>query len=114
MPSQTQSFSFLGSNNRILMNIAYGTLLQLRWTPKYTGDTKLVGYTPRSWKNYDQEILIETTGETLTVTSTMIHGEGFDLLGKNKKRIQEFITAFENLKKPGRKEIQNGEMPLIS
>ena len=79
------------------MNIAYGTLLQLGWTPQYAGDTKLIGYTPRTWKNYDQEILIETTHETLTVTSTMIHGEGFDMLGKNKKRIQEFITAFENL-----------------
>lgn len=79
------------------MNIAYGTLLQLGWTPQYAGDTKLIGYTPRTWKSYDQEILIETTHETLTVTSTMIHGEGFDMLGKNKKRIQEFITAFENL-----------------
>ena len=97
MPSQTQNFSFPGSNNRILMNIAYGTLLQLGWTPQYAGDTKLIGYTPRTWKSYDQEILIETTHETLTVTSTMIHGEGFDMLGKNKKRIQEFITAFENL-----------------
>ena len=97
MPSQTQNFSFPGSNNRILMNIAYGTLLQLGWTPQYAGDTKLIGYTPRTWKSYDQEILIETTHETLTVTGTMIHGEGFDMLGKNKKRIQEFITAFENL-----------------
>ncbi len=104
MPSQTQNFSFPANKSSELMNVAYGTFLQLGWAPKYAGVTKLVGYTPGSWKNYKQEILIETANETLTVTSTMIHGEGFDMLGKNKKHIQEFITAFEKIKESAQEE----------
>ncbi len=98
MPEQKQSFSFQGYDSNTLLNIAYGTLLDLGWTPKYAGENILIAYTPRSWKKYDDEISIETTNNNLTVTSKLVHGEAFDMLGKNKKHINEFISAFEKIK----------------
>jgi rhomboid protease GluP len=98
MPEQKQSFSYPGNDSPTLLNMAYGSLVALGWTTKYAGENILVAYTPRSWKKYDDEITIETTDNNLTVTSKLVHGEAFDMLGKNKKHIEEFITAFEKTK----------------
>jgi len=101
MPSKTQELSFSGQTSEQLLTIAYGTFLELGWTPKYAGPNALIGYTPRSWKKYDDEILIETTDGSLKITSSLVHNESFDMLGKNKKHIEEFIAAFEKVKAKG-------------
>lgn len=98
MPEQKQSFSYQGHDAHTLTNLAYGTLLQLGWTPKYAGENILIAYTARNWKKYDDEITIETADNNVSVTSKMVHGEAFDMMGKNKKHISEFIAAFEKLK----------------
>jgi len=98
MPEQKQVFTYSDYDSSSLLNLAYGTLVDLGWTKKYAGENVLVAYTPRSWNKYDMEITIEVTGSNLTVTSKMIHNESFDMLGKNKKNIREFINAFEKTK----------------
>jgi len=98
MPEQKQSFSFQGYDSNAILNITYGALLELGWTPKYAGENILIAYTPRSWKKYDDEITIETADNSLTITSKLVHGEAFDMLGKNKKHISEFISTFEKTK----------------
>ena len=98
MPSKKKEFSYPGFSEEQLQQLAYGAFLNLGWTPKYAGPGTLLGYTPGNWKKYADEILIETTEGLLTVTSSLAHGEPFDLLGKNKKHIREFISAFENIK----------------
>src|SRR4026209_2427492 len=98
MPSQKQEFSFPGQTADQLLLTAYGTFLELGWTPKYAGPNAIIGYTPRSWNKYDDEILVEATDGTMTVTSSLVHNESFDMMGKNKKHINDFIAAFENVK----------------
>ena len=103
MPSQKQEFSFPGQTAEQLLLFAYGTFLELGWTPKYAGPHAIVGYTPRSWKKYDDEILVEANGEIVSVTSNMIHNETFDVTGKNKKHISDFMEAFEKVRSSGPK-----------
>jgi len=104
MPSKKQEFNFPGQTAEQLLLIGYGTFLELGWTPKYAGPAAIIGYTPRSWKKYDDEILVEAAEGTLTVTSSLVHNESFDMLGKNKKHIQEFITTFEKVRSSGIKD----------
>ena len=98
MPSQKQEFSFPGQTTDQLLLTAYGTFLELGWTPKYAGPNAIIGYTPRSWNKYDDEILVEASDGTITVTSSLVHNESFDISGKNKKHIRDFITEFEKVK----------------
>ena len=98
MPSQKQEFSFPGQTTDLLLLFAYGTFLELGWTPKYAGPNAIVGYTPRSWNKYDDEILVEANSEIMSVTSTLVHNESFDMMGKNKKHIRDFMEAFEKVR----------------
>ena len=98
MPSQKQEFSFPGLTTEQLLLFSYGAFLELGWTPKYAGPNAIVGYTPRSWNKYDDEILVETNGETMSVTSSLVHNESFDMIGKNKKHINDFMAAFEKVR----------------
>ena len=105
MPSQKQEFSFPGQTTDQLLLFAYGTFLELGWTPKYAGPNAIVGYTPRSRSKYDDEIVVEANDETMSVTSSLVHNESFDVTGKNKKHIRDFMEAFEKVRssmpKPG-------------
>ena len=98
MPSQKQEFSFPGLTTDQLLLFAYGAFLELGWMPKYAGPNAIIGYTPRSWNKYDDEILVEANGEIMSVTSTLVHNESFDMMGKNKKNIKSFMAAFEKVR----------------
>src|SRR4030095_5067266 len=98
MPSQKQGFSFPGQTADQLLLFAYGTFLELGWAPKYAGPNAIVGYTPRSWNKYDDEILVEANGESMSVTSSLVRNESFDMMGKNKKHINDFMRAFEKVR----------------
>ena len=87
MPSQKQQFSFPGQTTDQLLLFAYGTFLELGWTPKYAGPNAIVGYTPRGWNKNDDEILVEAADGIMSVTSSLVHNESFDMMGKNKKHI---------------------------
>ena len=105
MPFQKQEFSFPGQTTEQLLLFAYGSFLELGWTPKYAGPNAIIGYTPRSWDKYEDEILVEASGETMSVTSSLVHNESFDMMGKNKKHIKDFMETFEKIRssipKPG-------------
>src|SRR5436190_10074727 len=98
MPSQKQEFSFPGQTTEQLLLLAYGTFLELGWTPKYAGPYAIIGYTPRSWNKYDDEILVEAVDGIMSVKSTLVHNESFDMMGKNKKHIKDFMEAFEKVR----------------
>lgn len=98
MPSQKQEFSFPGQTAAQLLLFAYGTFLELGWTPKYAGSNAIVGYTPRSWNKYADEILVEANDEIMSVTSSLVHHESFDMMGKNKKHIKDFMRVFEKIR----------------
>ena len=98
MPSQKQEFSFPGQTTEQLLLFAYGAFLELGWTPKYAGPNAVIGYTPRSWNKYDDEIIVEATDEIMSVKSSLVHNESFDMRGKNKKHIKDFMEAFEKVR----------------
>jgi len=98
MPSQKQGFSYPGLTTEQLLLFSYGAFLELGWTPKYAGPNAVIGYTPRSWNKYDDEILVEATDEIMSVKSSLVHNESFDMMGKNKKHIKDFIGAFEKVR----------------
>ena len=98
MPSQKQEFSFPGQTTEQLLLFAYGAFLELGWTPKYAGPNAIIGYTPRSWNKYDDEIIVEAAGEIMSVKSSLAHNESFDMMGKNKKHIKDFMEAFEKVR----------------
>ena len=97
MPSQKQEFSFPGQTADQLLLFAYGTFLDLGWTPKYAGPNRIVGYTPRRANKYDDAILVEAVDGIMSVTSPLVHSESFDMMGKNKKHIKDFMEAFEKI-----------------
>ncbi|HET9744198.1 MAG TPA: rhomboid family intramembrane serine protease, partial [Chitinophagaceae bacterium] len=101
MPLQKQEFSFPGQTAEQILLIAYGTLLELGWIPKYAGPAAIAGYTPRGWNKNDDEVLIESAEGVLIVTSSPGHNETFDLGGKNKKPIKDFMSTFERVKGSG-------------
>src|SRR6188474_1534538 len=98
MPSQKQEFSYPGLTSERLLLFSYGAFLELGWTPKYAGPNAVIGYTPRSWNKYDDEILVEAADEIMSVKSSLVHNESFDMMGRNKKHIKDFIEAFEKVR----------------
>ena len=98
MPSQKQEFSFPGLTTEQLLLFSYGAFLELGWMPKYAGPNAVIGYTRRSWNKFDDEILVEATDEIMSVKSSLVHNESFDMMGKNKKHIKDFIGAFEKVR----------------
>jgi len=105
MPSQKQEFTFPGETTEQLLIFAYGAFLELGWNPKYAGPNAIIGYTPRRWNKYDDEIMVEAADGLMSVTSSLVHNESFDMMGKNKKHIKDFIETFEKVRssapKPG-------------
>jgi len=98
MPSQKKEFSYPEYNGELLLQLAYGTFLSLGWTPQYAGPGILLGYTPGNWKKNTDEITVETGDGLLNITSSLVHGEAFDIYGRNKKHISEFINAFDKIR----------------
>ena len=98
MPESTQTITIAGYDAASLQAIAYGALEQLNWTIKYAGEDMLVAYTRKSWKRYANEITVQTGDSQLAVTSKMIHGEAFDMMGRTKKDVASFLSSFETIK----------------
>lgn len=98
MPQKTRTITAGGYSASSLLALAYGTCEKLGWNIKYAGENILVAYTPRSGFRWDMEITIQTTDDQLTVTSKMIHNESFDMMGRNRKNINEFMSNFESVR----------------
>ena len=98
MPEKSQSITANGYDAATLTAITYGTFEQLKWNIKYAGENIIVAYTPRSSFRWDMEITVQATDNQLVVISKMIHGEAFDMMGRNQKNINQFAAAFETIK----------------
>ena len=98
MPEKSQTITIAGYDAERLLAIAYSSLQQLGWNIKYAGDNILLARTIKSWNKNDDEITIQTQNNQLTIISKMVHGEAFDMMGRNKKHIAGFLAAFETVK----------------
>jgi rhomboid protease GluP len=98
MPSEKQDLSFPGYTADQLLLYAYGTFLELGWTPKFAGPSTIVAHTPVTWNKNDDEVVVDVHEGNLTVTSNLIHNESFDMMKRNEKHINDFRTTFEKVK----------------
>jgi len=98
MPSKKQDFTFPQLNKEEILLFSFGASKELGWKPLYAGPDALVMYTPRSWKKKADEIFIRADAGKMIITSNMVNGESFDLFGRNKRNIDEFIIEFGKIK----------------
>lgn len=94
MPQKTQTISVTGFPKDKVQALVFGTFESLNWNSKYAAEDILIAYTPKSWKKYDHEITVNTSDSGITITSKMIHGEAWDLMGRNKKFLDAFSVEF--------------------
>lgn len=114
MPKHEQTTA-LTTSKETAFAIAYQAMKNLGWTIQFAGPDKLLGSTPKDWKNYPLQIIITILNDSLTVSSEMISGESFDMLGKNKKATAAFLAAFnEALKKTDENTIESNKVSIES
>ena len=99
MPKHEQTIAINGLDKETTLAISYQAMKDLNWLPQYAGEEKLLGNTPKDWKNFPLQIMITVANDSLTVSSEMFNGESFDMRGKNKKATTAFVAAFETAKK---------------
>lgn len=97
MPEKTQTITVNGWPANSLLVRAYETFDHLNWTIKYAGENVLIAYTPGKWDHTGEEITVKTNNNELSINSKMVHGESFDITGKNKRHIEDFLTEFEKV-----------------
>jgi len=97
MAQKTENITIEGFASRELYLLTYGALKKAGWEIKYATDKAIVAYTYGRTKKWGEEILIETEESIVHITSKHIHGEVFDVGGKNSKNIKTFIAELEQL-----------------
>jgi rhomboid protease GluP len=97
MSQFTQSLAVPGKKQEEALALAYGTFLQLGWTPEYAYEYRLTGYTKKTWDVADDTITTDYSKESVLVKSEL-NSSSRDVGGKNVKNIDLFVTAFENVK----------------
>ena len=98
MPKFEQAIDMANTDKETALAIAYQAMKNLEWPILFAGEDKLLGSTPKSWKNTGQQILFGVENGQLSISSEMINGESFDMMGKNKKNVAAFIKAFGEAK----------------
>ena len=99
MPKYEQTVALNNTDKETAFAIAYQAMKNSGWTIKFAGPDKLLGNTPKNWKNNPLQVMITIVNDSLIVSSETITDESFDVLGKNKKAVAAFISAFEDAKK---------------
>ncbi len=113
MPKHEQTIALNNTNKETAFAIAYQAMKNLGWMVQFAGPDKLLGSTPKSWKNNPLQILITIAEDNLTVSSEMISGESFDMMGKNKKSTAAFLNAFNDaLKSTNENTIENNKQAI--
>lgn len=113
MPKHEQTIALNNTNKETAFAIAYQAMKNLGWMVQFAGPDKLLGNTPKNWKNNPLQILITIAEDNLTVSSEMISGESFDMMGKNKKSTGAFVTAFNDaLKSTNENTIENNKQAI--
>jgi len=77
--------------------IAHESLKKLDWELAYTSANGLIAYTSSKMFSWNSEFKIVFEDDFAVITSTSVGSEMVDW-GKNKKRVNRFITAFDELK----------------
>ncbi len=99
MPQKEQTIIIEGYDAESMLALAYGAFERIGWNTQYAGPVALVAHTPKSWNKNADEVIIIIDRSEMKITSKLVNGEVYDIFGKNKKHIADFIGAFEMIKK---------------
>jgi rhomboid protease GluP len=95
MPKQEQTITVNGLDKESILAVCYTSFKQLNWVTRFAGEERLLGATPKKWNANSQPVIATAADNTLTVSSETTAGELMDVMGKNKKNVTAFLTAFE-------------------
>ncbi|HEY1022421.1 MAG TPA: rhomboid family intramembrane serine protease [Flavisolibacter sp.] len=98
MPQHQQNLSVPHYSTAQLFALSYGTFQYLGWTAELAVESRLVGFSKKTWNRHHDHILLDVAEEVLTVTSRLPEGTSWDLMKKNKKNVAKFLDAFEAVK----------------
>lgn len=98
MPQRTETINISDIEQGRIASLVYGAFKHLGWNVKYAGPNAIIAYTPKKWSSYDDEVTARWGDNEMEVTSRLIHNESFDMMGKNKKHLAAFISAFQHMK----------------
>lgn len=98
MPAHSQTITVAGADSQQLKSLSYAALKKLGWNIKYAAGNSIIAFTPQTWKRYANEIHVAAEDGQIAVSSKMIHGELFDISGRTKKDVAEFIRVFEEVR----------------
>ena len=98
MPQKSDTILVEGADPSTLSALIYATYSSLGWQLNCVTENTFVGVTPHTWNNHEAEIKIEADSSLFTITSKLLHGEAFDIFGKNRKNIEEFVSTFNTIR----------------
>ncbi|MBS1509333.1 MAG: rhomboid family intramembrane serine protease [Bacteroidetes bacterium] len=98
MPKHQQQETVSGMDKETILATALEAFKKLGWSDIYAGDEKLATRTPQKWNKYSMQILLTAGDGQYEISSEMIHGESFDMMGRNKKNTDAFTAAFNQCK----------------
>lgn len=98
MPQHQQDQPVPRFNSVQLLALSYGVFQHLGWTAELATDSRLIGYSKKTWGSHHDHILIDAGEENLTVTSKLPEGTSWDIMKKNRKNVAKFLAALEEVK----------------
>jgi rhomboid protease GluP len=98
MPQYQQNLSIPSLSASQILALALGCFQQLGWQAEFVTDKRLAGYTKKTWNSYHDHILIDVEDERLIIISQLPPNTAWDLLKKNKKNVNRFLSAWETVR----------------
>ena len=59
MPKHEQTITINGLDKETALSISYQAMKNLNWNIQYAGEEKILGNTPKDWKNFPLQIMIK-------------------------------------------------------
>lgn len=96
MPEYHQVETVQGYDQDQILLIALGTFKRLGWDMVLADENRVAAMAPGKGSGRGQLVDVETAPSTIITKSQMVHNETFDLFGKNRKNIAQYLEAFHN------------------
>lgn len=96
-PQHQEELPYDGLTPHQFLAIAIQAAQQLEWKLSHTSPNGFIAYTKMSWKSFSHKITLKLEENTVTIKSESTGTEVVDW-GRNKKQVDQFITAFSEIK----------------
>jgi rhomboid protease GluP len=97
-PKFVQDISLDNLSQEHFLIVAIEAAKQIGWNIGYKSENGFVAYTKLSMSSYSEEVKFTIENSIVTIKSECTGNQLADW-GKNKKNVEKFLTAFDELKK---------------